>query len=295
MNLKVLKSFLAVCRIGNISKAAQVLYVSQPALTRQIQELEEELGCKLLNRNARGLSLTESGYVFQVRAQEILNLAEQAKKEISETSEYLRGIIRIGCVESAASAFLSSFIRRIRDKYPHVQYEIYSADGDDLRYALDENKLDLAFLLEPVEAAKYQKVDVPVKDRWGVVVRDDYLPPNETYVTAAEVGNMPLILPRRYIVVDEISAWFAKDSGGLNVVAYHNLPSNALMLVRSGVGSLVCVEGSFINRGMPGVKFLPVQPDIYSAHVLVRKKNRPLSRAAEIFWKEMEFYRREFE
>ncbi len=154
MDLRVLRSFVTVCRVGNITRAAEKLYISQPALTRQIKELEEELGCKLLNRNTRSVSLTENGFQFLVRAQEILSIAQLAKQELSEKNELLRGIVRIGVVESKIMKFLSDHIFAFNRQYPHVCFEIYSGDGDDLRRLVDENKMDFALLIEPVESAK---------------------------------------------------------------------------------------------------------------------------------------------
>lgn len=158
MDLRVLMSFVTVCRLGNITRAAEALYISQPALTRQIQELEQELGCQLLVRSTRSLSLTENGYLFMLRAQEILDLAKQAKNELSENGDILHGVIRVGIVESKIMDYFADAVVQFNKKYPHVQFEVYSADGDDLKRNLDENKLDMALLIEPVESAKYTKI-----------------------------------------------------------------------------------------------------------------------------------------
>lgn len=288
MDLRVLKSFITICKLGNITRASEALFISQPALTRQLQELEEELGTKLLNRSTRNLTLTESGYLFLHRAEEILSLANQAKRELSEKGDFLRGIIRIGVVESSVMDVLTERIREFTQEYPHVCFEIYSADGDDLKRSLDENKQDICVLIEPVESAKYIQAKMPCKDRWGLVVREDEFPENKTHFTYEEVSQLPLILPRRYIVLDEIASWLQVPEKKLKVTSYHNLPSNALSMVAAGIGSLLCVEGSFINRGKPGLKFLPVKPERTAGHVAVRKKNRPLPKAAELFWKTLE-------
>lgn len=288
MDLRVLKSFVTICKLGNITRASEALYISQPALTRQLQELEEELGTKLLNRSTRNLTLTESGYLFLHRAEEILALANQAKRELSEKGDFLRGIIRIGAVETSAMDVLTREIQKFTNEYPHVHFEIYSADSDDLKRSLDENKLDLCILLEPVESAKYLKTTIPAKDRWGMVVQEKDFPSDKTHFTYEEVSRLPLILPRRYIVLDEISAWLQVPEKSLKIAAYHNLPSNALSMVASGLGALLCVEGSFTNRGKPGMRFIPVTPERSSGHVAVRKKNRSLPKAAELFWKALE-------
>ena len=284
MDLRVLKSFVTICKVGNITRASEILYISQPGLTRQLKDLEEELGCTLIDRSTRSLKLTESGYLFLHRAEEILALAGQAKQELAEKGNFLRGIIRLGVVESSAMDLLTKEVQEFTEKHPHVHFEFYSADGDDLKRSLDENKLDAAILLEPVESAKYDNAIFPVTDRWGAVVREADCPRDKESISYKELVKLPLILPRRFIVLDEIVTWLKVPEKQLKVAAYHNLPSNGLSLVSAGVGALLCVEGAFTNRGKSGLRFVPVSPERHSGHVAVRKKNRPLTKAAELFW-----------
>ena len=191
MDLRALMSFVTVCRLGNITRAAEALYISQPALTRQIQELEQELGCQLLVRSTRSLSLTENGYLFMLRAQEILDLAKQAKNELSENGDILHGVIRVGIVESKIMDYFADA----------VQFEVYSADGDDLKRNLDENKLDMALLIEPVESAKYTKIPIEVTEKWGLVIRKEEVSPKKKTLSYEEIIERTLILPRRYIIL----------------------------------------------------------------------------------------------
>lgn len=287
MDLRVLKSFVTICKLGNITRASEVLFISQPALTRQLKELEQELGTELINRSTRSLTLTESGYLFLYRAEQILALASQAKQELSEKGDFLRGIVRIGAVESSAMELLTEEIKKFSGMYPHVHFEIYSADSDDLKRSLDEGKLDAAILLEPVESAKYEKTSIPIQERWGLVVRASQFPPEKESITYEEIVSLPLILPRRYIVLEEIASWLKVSEKELKVAAYHNLPSNAMSLVSAELGAVLCVEGSFTNRGKGELRFLPVTPERTSGHVAVRKKNRPLPKASEMFWENL--------
>lgn len=288
MDLKVLKSFITVCETGNITRASERLFISQPALTRQIKDLEEEVGSILFDRSTRALSLTESGHLFYAKAQEILSLVNSAKKELAEKGNFLRGTIKVGAVETSLMKFLAHKMKAFRETHPHVLFELYSADGDDLKRSLDENILDIAFLLEPVEIAKYVRTVLPGRERWGLVVKDNDTFKDKQFLTYKEVIQTPLILPRRYIVLEEISSWLHVPEKELTVSAYHNLPSNALDLVENDFGGLLCVEGSFENRQKCGMKFLPISPERYSGHVAVRRKNRQLSRPAELFWESLQ-------
>lgn len=287
MDLKVLKAFLTVCKTGNITKAAEEIYVSQPALSRQIQDLEEELGCKLLNRHTRSLSLTESGYLFQLRAQEILELSAQAKRELSQQGE-LGGTIVLGVVESSVMEYLSKKIKKFREKHPRIRFHIHSAAGDELRRKIDSDKLDLAVLIEPVEIAKYKSVPLETKERWGLVVREDSVEEERLAFSKKEAASLELILPSRDIVIEEICEWLGVSEKDLKIVALHNLLSNATAMVQNGLGSSLCIEGSFTNRGCPGLRFVPIEPEMISGHVLIRKKNKSLSKIAEQFWEFLE-------
>ena len=290
MDLRALMSFVTVCRLGNITRAAEALYISQPALTRQIQELEQELGCQLLVRSTRSLSLTENGYLFMLRAQEILDLAKQAKNELSENGDILHGVIRVGIVESKIMDYFADAVVQFNKKYPHVQFEVYSADGDDLKRNLDENKLDMALLIEPVESAKYTKIPIEVTEKWGLVIREEEVSPKKKTLSYEEIIERTLILPRRYIILSEISSWFKVPESKFKVIAYHNLASNALIMVEKGLGSLLCIEGSFTNRPREGLRFLPLSPERTTSHVAVRKHHRKLSKPCEIFWADIEQY-----
>ena len=283
-------SFVTVCRLGNITRAAEALYISQPALTRQIPELEQEPGCQLLVRSTRSLSLPENGYLFMLRAQEILDLAKQAKNELSENGDILHGVIRVGIVESKIMDYFADAVVQFNKKYPHVQFEVYSADGDDLKRNLDENKLDMALLIEPVESAKYTKIPIEVTEKWGLVIREEEVSPKKKTLSYEEIIERTLILPRRYIILSEISSWFKVPESKFKVIAYHNLASNALIMVEKGLGSLLCIEGSFTNRPREGLRFLPLSPERTTSHVAVRKKNRKLSKPCEIFWADIEQY-----
>lgn len=283
MNLRQLKSFVTVCRIGNISRASEMLHISQPALSRQIQELESEFDCALFTRQKRQIELTDEGFLFFQRAQEMLELAERTRQDVAAGGR-LSGLVRIGCVESSAFAAFAALLAPWLEEHSKVELELYSADGDDLRRSIDEGSLDLALVLEPVEVAKYDSVQWAYADRWGVAVRESDCPPQKKTFTAQDFKNFDLILPRRPIVLNQIAQWFSIAPKEIRCRVRHNLPSNALELVRLGQGALLCVEGSFENRPVPGIRYLPFEPERVCTHRFIRRKHRVLSRASEAVW-----------
>lgn len=217
----------------------------------------------------------------------MLSLAERTRRELKEAGGFTGGIVRIGCVESSAAQELSQLLAKWQQSTSGVrqaEFELYSADGDDIRSSLDEERLDVGILLEPVETAKYDSLPLSSADRWGVVVRSDSPDAQLPALTQDELVKLPLILPRRHIVIDTLHQWFSGGPEPLKIAGYHNLLTNALTLVKAGLGNLLCVEGSWTIRETPGFVFIPVSPVRLARHRLVRKKNRLLSRTAESFW-----------
>ena len=156
MDTRVIKYFLAVAQINNITKAAKQLHITQPTLSRQIMDLEKELGVTLFDRRQRRMELTQAGVVFQRRATTLVQLLDQTKDELHKQNyNELSGTINLGCVVSSVSPFIMNLIDQFQQQHPAVQFNIFDGDGDYLRRQLDEAATELACLLEPVEAAKY--------------------------------------------------------------------------------------------------------------------------------------------
>lgn len=284
MNFRVLKAFLAVSRTGNITRAAEQLHISQPALSRRIAELEEDVGAPLFERTNRRLTLTDRGMRFEAHAREMREAYERMKRDMAEAPEALTGKVRLGCVESSVVKFAYDVVSRMHAEHPKVTFELYSADGDDIRAGLDQDRLDLGILLEPVESAKYESVELPYTDRWGLIVAKDAPEAKLDGISALGLGKRPLILPRRGIVLDEIASWLGTEREKLPVFLTQNLLTNSLLFVRRGLAAMVSVEGAFRIRPTDGVVFVPFKPERKIAHKFVRRRNRRLSEAAEVFW-----------
>lgn len=283
MDLRLLEYFLAVAKTGNITKAAEQLHVTQPTISRQLMELEETMGAPLMIRGKRQITLTDAGVLFQQRAQEIIDLMDKTSRDIVDQNDLVGGTVSIGCVESCVSRMLPEVLKDFSTLHPKVGYELYSADGDDIREKLDRGELDFGILLEPVEAAKYDYLRLPYWETWGVVMRKDDPLAERSSIGKEDILSIPLILPRREIVQDNIAGWFGVERSRLNIFAGHNLLNNAALLVESGLGYAVCVGGSFEIRGGENLCFIPFAPEQTTGHVMAWKKNRVFHSAASQF------------
>lgn len=284
LDLRMLRIFLAVCETGSISRAAQRAHLSQPALTRRMQDLEGFCGTPLLRRTPKGVELTEAGRLFELRAKEMLALAERTQRELDKGAGRFGGIVRIGLVESKVTPLAAELLEAWTTLHPQARFEVYAADGDALRAKLDADQLDLAFLIEPVETAKYESVALPIEERWGVVMRMDAPLAQAESLSPQDLTQMPLIAPGRHLVRETLASSFSVEAEALRIVGTHNLLTDALELVRRGIGSALTIEGAYALRPSPDLIFVPIVPELHAGHQLVRRLNRPLSFSAENFW-----------
>ena len=283
MDVRVLKYFLAVAKEGNITKAADAVHVTQPTMSRQLMELEDELGVELLIRGKRKITLTSSGILFQQRAQEIVTLLDKTQRDIAEHNDMVAGVVTIGCVETSASFLLPDALEAFSSLHPMVRYEIYSGNGDDIRDKIDSGHVDIGILVEPVEIAKYESIPLSFQDAWGVLMRkDDPLAKRESLRTGDIVG-LPFFLSHRRIVTEEIESWFGKMSKKLNILGYHNLLTNTMLLIERGLCYSITLQGAYSIRPNKNLRFVPLSPARKAGHVMAWKKNRIFSQAASLF------------
>jgi DNA-binding transcriptional LysR family regulator len=283
MDIRVLRYFLAVAQEGNITKAAANLHITQPTLSRQLMELEAELKTNLFIRGKRQITLTDSGILFQQRVKEIISLLDKTERDLSEQKNLITGVVAIGCVESIVSRILPDLLEGFSAQYPMVQYELYSADGDDIREKLDLGSIDMGILLEPIETAKYDYIQLPFIEKWGILMRRDDILAQKNSICIEDILELPLIVPRRSIVQEEIASWFGIENTKLHIIASHNLLTNALLLVERRLGYLICVKGAYTIRENDSFSFVPFSPERTSGHVLAWKKNRVFSKATSLF------------
>ncbi|HIS62608.1 MAG TPA: LysR family transcriptional regulator [Candidatus Scybalomonas excrementigallinarum] len=280
MELRVLKYFLMVAREENITKAAIRLHMTQPTLSRQLIQLEGELGVKLFHRSKHSIILTEEGLLLKRRAQEILSLVEKTKEEFIQNEEELAGEIAIGCGETQNMSYLSEKIYQFRKQYPLVSFQIYSADADDIKERIEQGILDIGLLMEPVDISKYDFVRMPEKEQWGILTTKDRPIANQKSVSANDLISIPLLIPGRESVKNEISNWFGEIYEQIEIAARYNLILNAVNMVRHHVGVAFCFD---LGICYDDLKFIPLYPSLDTGAVLVWKKSQMFSSATTKF------------
>lgn len=286
MELRTLKYFLVVAREENITKAAALLHVTQPTLSRQMMQLEEELGVQLFMRSSHNIILTEQGMLLKRRAQELVSLAEKTKQELAQ-QQILNGEVAIGSGEYRSSVLLAQILAQFHKQHPQVRYEIFSGNSDDIKERIERGLLDVGFLLEPVDVSKYEFVRIPIREEWGVLVSEGSKLAQKTSVTPQDLADKSLLFARRDLVKCELMNWFGSYADDLNIVACGNLPFNLSMLVQQGMGAYLSIRKSC---QYDGVCFRPLSPKLESNVVLAWKKNQAMSPAAQKLLEEAKKY-----
>lgn len=283
MEIRVLRYFLAVVREGGINRAAEALHITQPTLSRQLSQLEEEVGVKLFHRGARRITLTNEGILLRRRAEEILALVDRTGRELIEQEELVEGRVVIGCGELAAVQVLPEAIEDFHKKYPLVRYDMFTANADLVKEQMEKGLVDIGVLLEPVDMEKFDFIRLAGKERWVVFMRpDDPLAAQET-VSAKDLENLPLILPRRTNVQNELSNWLGDSFQSAKVLFTSNLSTNGALMVQRGLAYSIAIEGSAPFWDKEKIAYRPLYPELRANSVLAWKKQQPFSLAADKF------------
>ena len=287
MEIRALKYFLTTVREGNITKAAKYLNLTQPNLSRQINILERDIGHKLFERKHNNIVLTPEGILLKKRAEEIIDMIDKTRAEFNFTDELIAGDIFIGAGESWAMSLIASVMKDIQETYPHIKYNIYSGNFQDITEKLDKGLLDFGLLIDPADLSKYDYLKVPAKDTWGLIMKKDSELAKKKSIIKTDLLNIPLIISRQVIETEmqdnDFSRWFSDTFDKLNIVATYNLIYNALIMVREGMGYALCLDKLIDNMHNENICFIPLKPKLESGLNIVWKKNQEFSRASKIF------------
>lgn len=271
MEIRVLRYFLAVVREESITKASEALHITQPTLSRQLSQMEEEVGVRLFERGTRKIKLTNEGILLRRRAEEIVQLVDTTERELVEQNEQVEGKISIGCGEMAAVRVLSELIRTFRGKYTRVSFDIFTATADLVKEQMDKGLSDIGLLLEPVDMEKYDFIRLDMKENWVVLMRPDDPLAKKENVTAEDLLPLPLILPRRMNVQSELASWFGDYYGKLNVVFTSNLSTNGALMVEAGLAYSLVIEGAAL-WDQSKITYRPLSPALTATSVLAWKR-----------------------
>lgn len=283
MEIRVLRYFLTVVREESITKAAEVLHITQPTLSRQLAQMEEDMGVRLFDRGTRKIVLTNEGILMRRRAQEILELVDKTRNELTSQQEAVEGTVSIGGGDLGAVQILPGMIRSFHEKYPKVDFDLYTATADHIKERMDQGLTDVGLLLEPVNMEKYDFIRLEKKEQWVAAMHPDAPLARKETVTVEDLKKIPLILPRRLSVQSELASWFGDDFGKLDVLFTSNLPSNSNIMVHNRLACALIIKGSISFWDKEKIAYRPLSPELKASSVLAWKRQQPFGVAATKF------------
>ncbi len=283
MEFRVLQYFLAVTREGNISAAAQSLNLSQPSLSRQLKDLEDELGAKLFIRGNRHIELTEEGLILRKRAGEIMQLVELTESEISEVKNNISGTLSIGAGESLSMHRITEVFRRLKKNYPDIRLNVVSGDTEDLKDRLDRGLLDFALIFTDFDRNAYHHLTLEEKEIFGVIMRKDDALADKEFITVKDLYDKPLIVSR----ANGLDIFSGSQARKLQVAATYNLLYNASLMVEDGIGYAISFNGLVDTSESSNLCFRPLCPEISVNPSLIWKRHQKMSIISQLFIKLM--------
>ncbi|CAM3543227.1 LysR family transcriptional regulator [Paenibacillus lupini] len=287
MEVRVLRYFLTVASEGSITAAADFLHLTQPTLSRQLKDLEQMLGKKLFIRSSHHIILTEEGTLLRRRAEEIIEMVDKLETEFRSMEETVSGDVYIGSGETDAMKQIARVVKNLQSKYPHIRYHLYSGNEDDVTERINRGLLDFGILIQPADVSKYNYLNLPAKDVWGVIMRKDSLLARKDVIQPADLLQVPLICSRQALKQtfskNEFADWFGDEFDKLNIIATYNLAYNASIMVEEGIGYALTLDKIVNTSDDSRLCFRPLEPRLESGLNMVWKKHQVFSAAAKTF------------
>ena len=286
MEIRVLRYFLETAREGNMTRAAERLFISQPTMSKQLKELENELGAKLFIRSNYSIRLTEAGMLLRDRAEDILSLVDKTEAEFKSLEETNSGDIFVGAPESEAMSLFAEAVHTLQKNYPRIRCNIYSGNLSDVCERLDKGLLDFAIVMSYVDLSKYNYLELPMKDTWGILMRKDDPLTGKSSFAASDLDKLPLICSRQWID-QESPRWLGAAAKDMNIVATYNLVFNGSVMVRAGMGYAVVLD-KLVNTGEESdLTFIPLSGVPQTEMYVIWRKYQTFTPIANLLLQEL--------
>ncbi len=281
MENRVLRYFVEMANEKNMSRAAEKLHVTQPTMSRQLKELEEELGVKLFHRTNYAIRLTDEGEIFLRRAKDILSLVDKTKAEFCSAEDSTHYEVTIGCPETDSIKYTARAVQTLRRRGIPLVCHVHSGNAEDVLERLNKGLDDFSLVLDYVDTARYHHIPLPAHETWGVIMKKDHPLAARKRLTTDDLLPEPLIISRQ--AAEQIfPIWFGENADRLHVAATFNLAFNGALFVREGIGIMISLD-KLVNTGEHSdLVFRPITGVADAQLKLVWKKNQPLTKAAEL-------------
>lgn len=286
MELRVLRYFLEIAREGNMTRAAKRLHVTQPTLSKQIKELEMELGKKLFTRSSTSLRLTDEGILLRKRTEDLISMADKIEKEFQMLDEITGGDIYIGCAESYLVKYLAYAVSGLNEKYTNIHYHITSGDTEQVTERLDRGLLDFALIAEPPDLSKYYYLEVPEHDTWGAIMRKDNPLAKKEYIEISDILPYPIFCSEQSAKVD-LPRWCKEHIDRLNIMATFNLSGNAAVFAKEGLGVVLTFDRLIEISEEGDLCFRQIIPALHTKMYVIWKKYQIFTPVAQLLLEEL--------
>lgn len=286
MEIRVLRYFLEIARESNMSRAAKILHVSQPTLSKQMKELESELGKKLFHRGSTSVSLTDEGMLLRKRAEDILTMVDKTTSEFLELDNITGGEVHIGCAESHQIKYLAWVIKDFKEAYPRFRYHLTSGNTEQVVERLDRGLIDFAFIVEPPNLERYNHIEIPGTDIWGLAIRKDHPLAEKKEIVFADLTGIDLICSEQGMKFD-IARWCGENTDQLKLSGTINLCYNGGIFVEEGLGGMLTLD-RLVNTGDDSnLCFRPLSPRLETKMYIIWKKYQVFTPIAELLLDEL--------
>lgn len=287
MEIRVLRYFLAVAREQNMTRAAKLLHVTQPTLSKQLKQLEEEVGKKLFIRSNYSIHLTEEGILLRKRAEDILNMVDKTMEEFQSLDDITGGDIYIGAAESQSFCYFATIAKQLQEKYPDVTFHLYSGNTEVIAERLERGLLDFAIIVQEVDLSKYNYIKVPTSDIWGVIMRKDAKLATKPCITVEDLLGIPLIVSRQGLTED-YPKLFQEKLDKMHIVATFDLIYNASIMVKKGFGYALSFDGLIDTSQDSELCFRPLTPELKTNMYIIWKKYQIFSPISQMLLTQMQ-------